>query len=157
VPDIERKIYLDILLETASDRIAIELKYKTRKWRGEHEGEFFALRDQSAHDVARYDFIKDITRLESIRDTFTTGYAVFLTNSPMYWSPGKNTQTVDRLFRIHEGVKLSGNRKWTGTPSDGTMKNRTQPLVLNGSYPLKWRDYSDIAHGFRYLLVKIRG
>lgn len=155
VPDIESKIYLDILLETASDRIAIELKYKTRKWQGEHEGESFALRNQSAQDVARYDFIKDVTRLEAIRDTFTKGYAVFLTNSHLYWKSGKRTDTVDAGFRIHEGAILSGIRQWCGNPSEGTTQSRTEVLSLTGTYPIKWHDYSEIAYGFRYILLEV--
>ena len=79
-------MYLDIWLPT--ERIAIELKYLTRRLEQDYEGERFALRDQSAHDVRRYDFLKDVQRLESVvehaEQPTRGGVAVLLTNDSAY-------------------------------------------------------------------------
>lgn len=131
--------------------IAIELKYKTRD-----------LLDQSAQDVGRYDFLRDIQRLEQIvldRDDIE-GYAIFLTNDSAYWSPPRNTQTVDASFRIHQGRILTGELGWGSGASKGTMHGREETIHIKGVYNLQWEDYSqpsrESSYGkFRYLLVKV--
>jgi len=60
------RIYLDLWVRTADGSVALELKYPTRKLQCRVAGEEFALKDQSAQDVRRYDFIKDIARLEQV-------------------------------------------------------------------------------------------
>ena len=59
-----RRMYLDIWLP--EERIAIELKYLTRRLDLTHRGERFALRDH-AQDLGRYEFLKDVQRLEVMR------------------------------------------------------------------------------------------
>ncbi len=59
------QLHLDVLLMREADILAIELKSTIRAachcgWGGEQ----FALKEQSAQDPGRYDFIKDIERLE---------------------------------------------------------------------------------------------
>ena len=78
-------MYLDIWLPGIG--VAVELKYKTRKLNLLREGESFALRDQSAQDISRYDFLKDIQRLEQLRKlpNARVGFTVLLTNDPSYW------------------------------------------------------------------------
>jgi hypothetical protein len=58
------------------------LKYKTRGLSVQIENEQYRLKDQSTQDVGRYDFIKDIQRLEhvSVGQKNFVGYAVLLTN-----------------------------------------------------------------------------
>src|SRR5579863_7305468 len=56
--------YLDIWVQHENITYAIELKYKTRKLDAIYNGEEFRLLNQGAQDIGRYDFIKDITRLE---------------------------------------------------------------------------------------------
>lgn len=60
-----RGMRLDILVESRGRRTAIELKYLVRRFHGEIGGESFDLPDQSAHDISRYDVVKDIVRTES--------------------------------------------------------------------------------------------
>src|SRR5579859_5225485 len=59
-------LYLDLWVEDDSSALAIELKYPTRRLMVEHAGEHFSLKNQSAQDLTRYDFIKDIGRLERV-------------------------------------------------------------------------------------------
>ena len=84
-PFSDKRMYLDIWLSTS--RIAIELKFATRKLECEWNGENFSLRDQSAQDVKRYDFLKDIQRLEQVvmDGNADAGFAVLLTNDHLYW------------------------------------------------------------------------
>ena len=156
----KRMIYLDILLRARDLSLAIELKYKTSLLECEHEGEMFSLKDQSAQDVGRYDFVLDIHRLERLKQgsPSTKGWCILLTNDALYWKTPTRS-TVDEQFRLHDGRTLSGSPQWSTLASKGTTSGRTRKLDLSGSYPLQWRDYSRVGDGnsatFRYLSVAI--
>jgi hypothetical protein len=95
----DKEIYIDIFLKDKKERIGlIELKYKTRDIEIEINDERFKLKNQSAQDISRYDFIKDISRLEKCVDRLpnTTGYAIFLTNDPSYWNFPRNTDKEEK-------------------------------------------------------------
>jgi hypothetical protein len=80
-PDDDKRMYLDIWLPTVG--VAIELKYPTRKLELNHNDEYFSLADHSAQDIQRYDFLKDLQRLENVvarHQPAKAGYAVLLTN-----------------------------------------------------------------------------
>jgi hypothetical protein len=121
----------------------------------EISGELFQLKNQSAQDIRRYDFIKDIKRLEDIaveRKNFT-GYAIMLTNDSSYWSEPSIQGTIDCKFRLQEGRVLEGKLAWGKEASEGTTKGREQALVLNGRYGVQWQDYSP--EGFGSLTVRV--
>jgi len=153
-------LYIDVWIAYQGAIIAIELKYKTRRLAVQVDDEQYSLRDQSAQDIGRYDFIKDIQRLEQVAaaNQNITGYAVLLTNDSAYWKP--NYGTVDADFRLHDGRILRGVLAWGAGASEGTKKNREQPLELQGEYQLKWSDYSfieSVPYGkFRSLVVKVK-
>ena len=153
-------VYLDLWLPGIG--VAVELKYFTRKLELEHNGESFALRDQGAQDIRRYDFIKDIQRLERVckeRTDVRAGFAVLLTNDSPYWQQPSRPKTVDAAFRLHDGRCVSGEMAWSERARAGTTKGREEPIRLDGSYELQWRDYVEIGAAryrqFRYLAVQI--
>ena len=139
----------------------IELKYKTRRVDVSYNGEEFHLLNQSAQDGGRYDFIKDVVRLEQFVDTHpgTIGYAIFLTNDDSYWKEKKRLDTTDIMFRIHENRVLEGNLRWSEATGAGTMKGRENPLPLRGSHSIRWIDYSNFdgvgPRKFRYVLLEV--
>ena len=140
--------------------IAIELKYKTRKLDIAYGGEDFHLLDQSAQDAGRYDFIKDIGRLERFVAAHprSCGFAILITNDANYCQPSKRQSITNfEQFRIHDNSTLQGNLQWGELASVGTRKGREELLVLTNKYPLLWRDYSKVtdtnAGQFRYLLL----
>ena len=155
-----RRMYLDIWLPV--EGIAIELKYVTRRLELVHNEESFALCDHSAQDTRRYDFLLDIERLEFVRsrpESCKAGYAVMLTNDSSYWKVPGRSDTVDADFRVHEGRKISGALAWAARTGPGTMKGRESPIRLQGSYRLRWQEYSNFpekSYGrFRYLAVSV--
>ena len=158
---IKDRIYLDIWVEDGSRKIALELKYKTRKMVVSHDNEIFELTDQSAQDIARYDFLKDIQRVEQVAasEVSTSGYAILLTNDSAYWKFPVVAHTVDAAFRIHQDHEVGGALSWSARASAGTTKSRESPIRLDNTYQLKWNDYSKfegLGYGqFRYLMVKI--
>lgn len=154
-----KRIYLDLWLERIG--VAIELKYCTRLLEMEHNGEAFELRNQSANDISRYDFMKDIQRLESLSrfPRAKAGFAIFLTNDHLYWNEPARRDTVDAAFHLYEGRRLREEMAWSKRASAGTMNGRKEPIRLKGSYEARWREYSDISGErfgrFRYLAIRI--
>ena len=150
-------MYLDIWLPGIG--VAVELKYRTRKLNLLREGECFALREMSAQDLGRYNFLKDIQRLERLRTLpdARAGFAVLLTNDRSYWEP-RSRHTVkipkDAAFRIHEGRTITGQMAW----GRGGTTEHWEPTQLNGSYDLHWQDYAKVGDGphqqFRYLTIQ---
>ena len=55
---------MDLWVRLAEKVLAVELKYGTRKLEAEVEGEFYSLKNQAAQDLFRYDFAKDMMRVE---------------------------------------------------------------------------------------------
>lgn len=159
--DSAERRYLDLWLPTL--KVAIELKYCTHRLAATHNGERFALREQSAQDTRRYDFLKDVQRLEQSVESgpAETGIAVFLTNDPSYWDQVGSAGTADAAFRIHEGREITGRLNWSEKAGSGTTKGRAQAININGSYTLRWRDYSQLPEPgksrFRYLAVSVGG
>lgn len=153
--------YIDIWVKYENTVYAIELKYKTSKIDLIYGNEEFHLLNQAAQDLGRYDFIKDIIRLERFvgGNAGTIGYALILTNDATYWRASKNLATADAHFRIHESRTLNGELKWSEATGKGTMKGRENPLVLNSSHQIRWIDYSAFVekgpNAFRYVLLKI--
>ncbi len=152
---------LDIWIPTM--KIAIELKYTTGGIDLLSDNERFALKNHAALPLRRYDFINDIQRLERVEGVYRArGIAVMLTNTRAYWSspsPGWGT-TTDTSFRIHEGRTITGVLGCSDNAGSGTTRNRQEPIRLERSYPLRWRDYSALSgtgrgSRFRYLAVEV--
>jgi hypothetical protein len=158
--DEDRRTYVDIWVEHDGGVLAIELKYKTQHFTVEHDSELFALKQHGAQDLARYDFIRDIERLERIvrERNDMTGVAILLTNDHRYWNAGRGN-AFDAAFRIWEGRLLHDTLQWDEATGPGTTKGRERPLQLYGMYRLHWSDYSQFGHGnaeiFRYVMVEV--
>ena len=134
---------------------------KTRALSASIENEQYRLKNQSAQDIGRYDFIKDIQRLEHVSSEQSNfiGYAVLLTNDSAYWIKPVNHDTVDADFRINDGRVIEGVCNWGVNTSDGTKKNREQALVLKNKYVVQWENFSrpsPASYGeFRSLTIKV--
>jgi hypothetical protein len=91
------RIYSDIWAVHDNAVIAIELKYKTRRLLVKVGEETFDLLNQSAQDVGRYDFLRDIERLEQMvaGRSDIVGYAILLTNDSAYGLPPENRSTLN--------------------------------------------------------------
>jgi hypothetical protein len=155
-------LHLDMLIRFGGQALAVELKYKTAKLSYGGVDDHYTLLNQSAQDLGRYDFIKDIWRLEAITKAIPNcrGWAIILTNDSGYWNASKRSGTVDSEFRLSEGGTLRGTRGWVAAASAGTMKNRERPIVLESTYGLSWHKYSEITapkNGhFRYVGLEVR-
>lgn len=153
-----KEIYVDLCLDTGTQVIPIELKYKTIQVKSKEDN--FITKNHWAQDQARYDYVNDIARIENILQTNSQnqGFALLLTNYPAYWKQGREC-TKDEQFRIHEDKVLYGNLDWKKDTSKGTKGGRIEKIKLKGSYEVKWKDYSNLKvenGNFRYLLTEIQ-
>ena len=158
-----RRAYIDLVVtDPQGRRTAIELKYWTRRFKGEVLGEQFDLPSQAAQDINRYDFWKDVARLERLvrEGMVNEGFAIALTNDPGYWRPGRGG-TIDEAFRLHDGHEVTGPLGWSTAAGSGTTKDREQPIELQGTHTLAWADYAITEAGaasrsrFRFLLLSV--
>ncbi len=156
-----KRAHLDILVKDNDALCAIELKYKTGKLDAQFKDEQFRLLNHGAQDIGRYDFIKDIVRLEELVTAYpkAAGYVVLLTNDGSYWRPPGSSNTADAQFRIYQDRIISGNLEWSANAGKSTMRGREKPLQLTGSYQICWFDYSQVGarHDgeFRYTLIAV--
>ena len=162
--ELGRTIYLDILVILDGKFHPIELKYKTSTLKPAHcviDGELFQLKHQGARDLGVFYCLKDVERLENLakQPNFGAGFAIWLTNDPIYWKKPRHDHCNYVEFSIHDGAKKSQEMKWLG----GKMKGKS--IRLNNSYDISWQNYSknlktdngeDIEKGdFRYVMLPI--
>ena len=107
-------IYLDLLARFPSHEIAIELKYKTRKMEIQLGEELYSLKSHAAQDLGRYDFFKDITRIEAFSRLSSNkqGVAIFLTNDSAYWKAPTSTEHGYSAFAMSHERDVEGVLEW---------------------------------------------
>ena len=165
-----KKIELDIFLKNKNENIGIELKYKTRKISNNKEikiqNEKYRLSEQGAQNLGRYDFFKDVERLQQLKDEkkIEKGYVVFLTNDPSYWK-GAKKGTLSEKFCIKENRVINENSElsWPENTSEKSIsKTRTGSIIIKKKLHLNWKKYSSPkeiellgSKQFKYLLSEI--
>jgi hypothetical protein len=154
---------VDVSIRDSDQTNAILLRYKTDAFSGVVDGESVSLATQAAQDHGRYDFLKDIEKLEQLthRPASTVGYGILLTNDHLYWEESERSDTNDADFRIHEGRQITGTLQWGPAAGRGSVKNREEPITLRDTYAMDWEEYSspgtDVGETFRALVVSVRG
>jgi hypothetical protein len=157
------RVHIDLLVVCDHQHFAIELKYKTALLNVRRGSEQFSLRGQAAQDCGRYDFLKDVERLEQYvrSEPNAVGHAVLLSNDSLYWEKSGRTNMSANFWvhdtRIIEPAELA----WIGS---GYTKGREKPVLCQSRYSCSWRDYSAIKENdttmkngrFRYLLLTVQ-
>jgi hypothetical protein len=137
---------IDILVRQRDQWYAIELKYLCKRIVTDVAGEVFALKSQGAHDIRRYDVVKDISRMERFvaANDNATAAVVVLTNDPSYWTGPRSDSTCDADFALREGRLLHGLLAWSARTGDGTKRGRERPINIAGHHEVQWTDYSRV-------------
>ena len=149
-PKVNRNMHIDILVITDDGWIPIELKYKTKSCILNANDEEFVLKNHSAKDQGCYRYLKDIERIEKLKDLvddFIEGYAIILTNESAYLSEPLKADCAYKDFSIHEGAKKHGLMDWSPNASEGTKSGCKDPIELNGEYTIHWAEYSKPSEG----------
>lgn len=107
------ELRIDVLVRKEDEYLPIELKYKTKtvKKRIPRFGEPVSsavevMKNQGAQDLGKYDFWKDVRRIEIVRKRFKaikSGMAVFVTNDPSYQQSGRELSNHIK-FSMTEGA-----------------------------------------------------
>lgn len=160
-PHQHMNLYIDIIVELDNKVYPIELKYKTKTFIGKDGNEEYNLKNQGAQDIGRYDYLKDIQRIEQFSNyikNYECGFAIILTNDESYWKKNRK-ETVDEQFYLLEDTIKTGKLKWGKNASEGTMKNRNDPIKLIGKYKINWNEYYNFKENengeFKYCINKI--
>lgn len=158
------RLYLDIVVAKEGKYVPIELKYKTKEVAVAMErfGEPFseagdgvagALKSHGAQDLGRYDFWKDVKRLELVKSRFGNvegGLAVFLTNDTTYKAKPKG---LIENFSMAEGEPLPMEKHWSDATRP-TAEGRPDFEVSKG-YELRWQERQLGGIDFHYCILAI--
>ena len=172
-----------IVYDKKGKSVPIELKYKTKEQKIEHNGEFYSLTNHGATDIGRYSFRKDIYRIEqylSTKKNSDVGFLFILTNEDNYINNNVGIkETFDKHFSCHQNSLLEKEyRGWNYSKIDKTKyekrnntwkyinqdkkhwtctKDKSYILELKNNYTIKWKEYSKLKNcEFQFCLVKIK-
>ena len=151
---------VDMLVRTPLGTTAIELKYKTKLATVIHNDERYELGNHAANDHGRYDFLKDVQRIELLAQAgiVSAGFAVLVTNDHLYWEQQREDAN-DYAFHVGTGRVLSGDLAWRPATGKGTIAKREASLMLRGSHRCDWREFSQVQSvrygNFRCLLLRV--
>lgn len=157
----QARAFIDFLTRHNGQTTFFELKYKTLATNLEHEGEIFNLKNQGAQDQGSYDFLKDLTRIESFVEATpnSSGYAIMLSNDPKYWTARRKVNPIDADFQLLDGRILSGTLAWAKHAGIGSINGREPAIILRRNYPIRWLPFSELNSpgiaSFRYLCLHI--
>lgn len=161
-PQFDIKMHIDILVIIDNKCIPIELKYKTKGCTKIINKEIFNLKNHSAKDINCYLYLKDIERIEKIKDkeiSFRRGYTIFITNDMAYIKEPLKDNSFYKEFSLENGIIKMGLMNWGVGVGKGTTKNVNKPIKLNGKYKVEWKDYSIIDYSnsgtFKILINEI--
>lgn len=157
-PVFEPNMHIDILVIMNNKWIPIELKYKTKGCCKQVDDEVFNLKNHSAKDVNCYLYLKDIQRIERIKENvseFSESYTVFLTNDLSYTKHPMKADCIYKDFSLENGAVKTGRLDWSAKASAGTKKNCEKPIELKGEYPVQWKEYAKIDETDTGMLVYV--
>ena len=140
---------IDIVVQRGSEFVPIELKYKTKliiEDTFERFGKTIVgaqlVKDQSAQDLGRYDFWRDVRRLELLCKKFDkvrNGIAVFLTNDTAYYQKPKEKKKgkVPNCNQFYLTGNNGKSRKWENGTEKKYKPGRPK-FCLDNVYDIKW-------------------
>lgn len=147
-PDFNSKMHIDILVIIDGKWIPIELKYKTKKfYYKDNDGCIYFLKEQSAHDCGCYDYIKDVKRIETIKENkeeFEKGYTIFITNDELYKNGPRNDNVSYAQFSLVDKREISAKDKLMWKRNKSVDTERKNSIILNNSHRFKWETFSTI-------------
>ena len=130
--DFDKSMHLDILVILNNKWIPIELKHKTEI--------------HGAIDLGAYSYIKDISRIESIRknkaDKFHKGYTIMLTDFINYRLFPKKKDVGYWDFNLKDGRIIEENTELS-FPKNYKIAKKHPSIKIISEYSIKWDIYSN--------------
>jgi len=156
-------IYIDIVIKEGNQYLPIEVKYKTSVDKidlnvfGKEDKTL--LKQQGAQSNGRYDFWKDVKRLELLKKVYKIeeGIALFVTNDKSYRdNPKSDSKKLPQYykFNICEGISEK-NKSWREDTNKNNLKSRPN-FELDNNYILKWEEQNIEGTRLLYLIPNIK-
>lgn len=160
--DLDSNIRIDIVVEKGGKYTPIELKYKTKSTEGDTIVRFGKLikakllKDQSAQNINRYLFWKDVQRIETIKKHFqpniVAGFCIFMTNDENYT---KTPKGASASFTMEAENQRPKKLDWEGEVADST-RSKYPKIVFENQYIIeKWYDIILQEYKFHYCIVEV--
>lgn len=155
-------MHIDIIVFIKEGYIPIELKYKTKEGGYTSGIDKYKLKTQGARNISCHAYIKDINRIEYLRDEykdfkFIEGYTIFLTNDEVYLrKPNKNCDY--RKLSLHNETNHILRKNKYLKFNNGVCAKKYPSIRLKDDYKINWNVYSEIDSNttFYYLINKIK-
>lgn len=157
-------LYIDIVVEKDGQFVPIELKYPTKDIWGAFTRFGVAvtakvpmLKNQGAQDIVRYNYWKDVRRIEALRqayaETIVGGLAVLVTNDSSYQNNPTNPNVGYANFSIKNGRTVTQPQNRNMSWQNGVSVAKKHPsFQIDGSYSIHWQPMSKMP-GFSYLII----
>lgn len=166
--DVRAPIDIIVINKEENTICPIELKYKTKLFSTKISDEDYELKAQGAPDRGRFSFRKDIYRIEQLvlqESNMPYGYFIVITNEDLYLHDITTKNNLDKNYSFHQDAILHKNDlgwNYERQIHDGYILNDKQELIKNntkhwtstgdefykldlqGTYQIKWEDYSKI-------------
>lgn len=159
--DWDSNLYIDIVVCKGDEYVPVELKYTTREVRkdisrfGQTLPDVPIIRNQGADNNIRYNFWKDVRRLELIGKIFPkvhNGLAVMLTCDPAFLKEHRPT-VASYPFSMNEGFTAGGGvMDWTG---EVKARDNHRPFLLENEYTVHWQTVEIENVEFNFTIIKI--
>lgn len=159
--DWKSNLRVDLVVSRNGEYCPVELKLPTRRVTktilrfGEMVPEAIVMKNQGAQDIVRYNFWKDVRRVEVLRSRFEAikgGIAVIMTNDPSYVRP-VHPQSACAPFSTAEGMVVGpGAIDWQNMPS---VRVNHKPFSLDGKYAIHWDKTTIDDIEFNYCILTI--
>lgn len=160
----KNELRIDIVVRKGQEYLPIELKYKTKSVKqkisrfGKELEECEVMKNQGAQDLGKYNFWKDVRRVELVCKRFKNiknGLAVFLTNDNAYLKAGRNDSNCIKLS-MSEG-EHDRDKFWLKPESSCAKENKN--FSVEKDYSINWQktsfDIENTKHDFYYCIVTI--
>jgi hypothetical protein len=118
----DESMHVDLTASYEEQTVALELKYKTVEGTFALADEEFCLKKHGALPQGRYDFWKDVSRLERLvrSKPRITGYALIVSSDRGYWNGSRKSGDVSESFSLKEGRIATGSLAWSPVASAST-------------------------------------
>lgn len=148
-----KEIWIDLtLFDNNGNETFIEIKYISKQYKGVVNGELFECKSQGGHTEGRYNFLKDIKRIEELN---AKGFAVFLTNDDKYWDYLKYAGVIDKEFLLKEGYTFKKDVSYNWKSECKTYKKK-DPIKFKNDYKINWLSFGELnSCSYRYTLIEI--
>lgn len=157
----ESELRLDIVVRRGDEFLPVELKYKTRsitrritRFGEQLPTDAVVVKNQGAQDLGRYDFWKDVRRVELVRRRFSAvkhGLALFVTNDPSYLHAAKASSN-HKALSMAEGIH---DRKKEWQDKESACAKGHPDFEVELPYAIEWHKTVMDDETFHYCIVQI--